>query len=114
MTQTSTEDRPNTAVQHSAATLRALEASRELIERLKDCEKAVYQLHVNIDSDSLDLVGQVSENLASAGVLAELLQCRVKRFAHESSGFWEPAAGRIAVHPAGPFGMRESGVSRNP
>jgi len=88
------EERPasaESAVQHSAATLRALKASRELVEQLRSCEKTLRELNINIEEDSIEMAVQVARNLAAAGELAEVLKHKVQRSAQERSGFWEPA-----------------------
>jgi hypothetical protein len=88
------EDRPSSAasaVQHSASTLRALKASRELVELLRACEKCVRELSINIDESSVELAVQIAPHLAAAGELAEVLKYKVQRSVQERSGFWEPA-----------------------
>ena len=90
----STEDRPGStaaAVQHSAATQRALKASRELVESLKNCERAARDLSASIDERSMETVSQISRNLAAISELAEVLRYKVQLSAQERSGFWEPA-----------------------
>jgi hypothetical protein len=90
----SIEDRSITAApaaRHSATTLRALDASREIVDLLKSCEKAVFQAKVNVDKDALEIVARISQSLAAVSELAELLHDRVNQSAHERSGFWEPA-----------------------
>ena len=88
------EDRPASAasaVQHSDSTLRALKASRELVELLRNCEKCVRELSINIDESSVELAVQIAPHLAAAGELAEVLKYKVQRSVQERSGFWEPA-----------------------
>lgn len=81
---------------HSAATLRALDASRRLIDLLKGCETAIYHVNVNVDKEALDIVARISQSVAVAREHAESLQNRVKQAAQERSGFWEPATDPFA------------------
>jgi Ser-tRNA(Ala) deacylase AlaX len=90
----STEDRSLTAAaaaRHSAATLRALNASRELAMLLKGCEATVRRAKTDVDEEALEIVERISRALTAAGESAEQLLQRVQESAHERSGFWEPA-----------------------
>ena len=90
----STEDRPGSAaaaVQHSAATQRALRTSHELVETLKTGERAVRELSINIDEASVGMVAEIARQLAAAREVAEVLQYKVRHTVQERSGFWEPA-----------------------
>lgn len=95
MTRRSIEDRSSTdtfTALHSTATLRALDASAELVDLLKGCERAIRQANMNVEKDALEIVARISQSVAGASELAELLHCQVKQSAHERSGFWEPAS----------------------
>ncbi len=75
----------------SAATLRALDSSRRLVELLKDCETAMGHANESVDQEARVIIAQISQCLAAAREQAELLQQRVKQSADDRSGFWEPA-----------------------
>ena len=99
MTRRSIDDRSNTdtfTALHSTATLRALDASAELMDLLKGCERVVHQANMNVEEDALEIVARISQSIAGASELAALLHCQVKRSAHERSGFWEPATDACA------------------
>lgn len=94
MTRKSIEDRSSTdtfTALHSTATLRALDASTELMDLLKGCERVIHQANMNVEKDALEIVARISQNIAGASELAEFLHYQVKQSAHERSGFWEPA-----------------------
>jgi hypothetical protein len=95
MKRKNTEDRSSIATftaLHSTAALRALDASSELIELLKGCERAIQVANLSVEKDALEIVARISQSVAGASELAELLQYRVKQSADDRSGFWEPAA----------------------
>ena len=76
---------------HSAATTRALDASHELVDLLKGCEKAISRAKGAVDEEGLEIVARISQSLSDAAEAAKVLHHRVRESAHERSGFWEPA-----------------------
>ena len=78
-------------VARSAATLRALDSSRKLVELLKDCETALCEANESVDKDARVIVAQIAQSVAAAREQADLLQQRVTQLAADRSGFWEPA-----------------------
>ncbi len=88
--------RPAQAARHSEATLRALDSSRELVELLKRCDKAIYLVNVNVDENAVELVARISQDLAALSGLAERLRTQLREAAQSRSGFWEPATDPFA------------------
>jgi hypothetical protein len=80
------------AVRHSAATVRALNTSRELITLLKNCEAALRCAKADVDEKTFDIVERISQHVGIAGELAELMNEKVRLSVQERSGYWEPIA----------------------
>ena len=73
---------------HMASTVRALDATRDLIVALRLCHKALNCARGEVDENAYELVTRLSQHLYCMSALATQMKEGVDRCAQERVAFW--------------------------
>ena len=80
--------KPASPARHLDSTVRAVDATRDLIVSLRLCEKALNCARGEVDEEAYALVTKMSQHLYCVGELAKQLRQQVDRCAQERVAFW--------------------------
>jgi hypothetical protein len=73
---------------HMASTVRALDATRDLIIALRLCHKALNRARGEVDENAYELVTRMAQHLYCMSALATQMKEGVDRCAQERAAFW--------------------------
>jgi len=80
--------KPASPARHLDATVRAVDAARDLLVALRLCEKALNRMRGEVDDEGYPMVSRMSQHLYCVGELAKQLQRHVDLCAQERVAFW--------------------------